>query len=118
TGERNAEVGDRSNDAVRVNGRELRARVVGEGGNLGCTQRGRIEYAANGGRINTDFIDNSAGVNTSYVEVNFKILLADPVRSGRLSLAARNRLLHGMTSDISALVLRTNYLQSQSISTL
>ena len=116
--ERNAEVGDRSNDAVRVNGRELRARVVGEGGNLGCTQRGRIEYAANGGRINTDFIHNSAGVNTSDVEVNFKILLADPVRSGRLSLAARNRLLRGMTPDISALVLRTNYLQSQSISTL
>ncbi len=118
TGERNAEVGDRSNDGVRVNGSELRARVVGEGGNLGCTQRGRIEYAASGGRINTDFIDNSAGVNTSDVEVNIKILLADPVRSGRLTLAARNRLLAGMTRDVSSLVLRTNYLQSQAISTL
>ena len=70
TNERNGEIGDRANDALRVDGREVRARVVGEGGNLGFSQRGRIEYAAAGGRINTDFIDNSAGVNTSDVEVN------------------------------------------------
>ncbi|MBX3694921.1 MAG: NAD-glutamate dehydrogenase [Steroidobacteraceae bacterium] len=116
--ERHAEVGDRSNDSVRVDGRELRARIVGEGGNLGCTQRGRIEYAMNGGRINTDFIDNSAGVNTSDVEVNIKILLSAPERSGRLARAARNRLLAGMTGDVSALVLRNNYLQSQALSVL
>ena len=116
--ERNAEVGDRSNDTVRVDGRDLRARIVGEGGNLGCTQRGRIEYAMTGGRINTDFIDNSAGVNTSDLEVNIKILLAGPERAGRLARPARNKLLAGMTRDISALVLRNNYLQSQAISTL
>ncbi len=118
TTERNAEVGDRSNDAVRVDGRELRARVVGEGGNLGCTQRGRIEYAAAGGRINTDFIDNSAGVNTSDLEVNIKILLSGPERSGRLARPARNKLLAGMSREVSAHVLRNNYLQSQSLSTL
>jgi glutamate dehydrogenase len=118
SGERHAEAGDRSNDGVRVDGRELRARVVGEGGNLGCTQRGRIEYAMTGGRINTDFIDNSAGVNTSDLEVNIKILLSRPERAGRLTRPARNKLLAGMTRDISALVLRNNYLQSQAISTL
>ncbi len=116
--ERHAEAGDRSNDGVRVDGRELRARVVGEGGNLGCTQRGRIEYAMTGGRINTDFIDNSAGVNTSDLEVNIKILLSRPERAGQLARTARNKLLAGMTRDISALVLRNNYLQSQAISTL
>ena len=76
--ERHGEIGDRANDAVRVDGRQVRARVVGEGGNLGFSQRGRIEYAAAGGRINADFIDNSAGVNTSDVEVNLKILLDAP----------------------------------------
>ena len=81
--ERNAEVGDRTNDAVRVNGRELRAKVVGEGGNLGLTQRGRVEYALARGRLNTDFIDNSAGVNTSDVEVNIKILLNPLVHDGQ-----------------------------------
>jgi glutamate dehydrogenase len=116
--ERHAEAGDRANDGVRVDGRELRARVVGEGGNLGFTQRGRIEYALSGGRINTDFIDNSAGVNTSDVEVNIKILLAAPERSGRLTRPARNRLLASMTRDVAALVLRNNYLQSQALSTL
>ncbi len=116
--ERSTEVGDRSNDTVRVDGRDLRARLVGEGGNLGCTQRGRIEYAMTGGRINTDFIDNSAGVNTSDLEVNIKILLSGPERAGRLARLARNKLLAGMTRDISALVLRNNYLQSQAISTL
>ena len=116
--ERHAEVGDRSNDGVRVDGRELRARVVGEGGNLGCTQRGRIEYASTGGRINTDFIDNSAGVNTSDLEVNIKILLSAPERAGRLTRPARNRLLAGMTREVASHVLRNNYLQGQAISTL
>ena len=91
--ERNAEVGDRTNDAVRINGRELKAKVVGEGGNLGLSQRGRIEYALAGGRLNTDFIDNSAGVNTSDVEVNIKILLNPLVAEGRLTRAERNQLL-------------------------
>ena len=83
TRETNADVGDRANDAVRINGKEVRARVVGEGGNLGFTQRGRIEYAMNGGRINTDFIDNSAGVDTSDHEVNLKILLGLAIQRGR-----------------------------------
>jgi glutamate dehydrogenase len=118
TSETNTEVGDRANDALRINGSELRARVVGEGGNLGLTQRGRVEYAMAGGRINTDFIDNSAGVNTSDVEVNLKILLNPLVQAGRMSVGERNRLLRSMTKDVAALVLRNNYLQSQAISTL
>ncbi|HEY4751581.1 MAG TPA: NAD-glutamate dehydrogenase [Steroidobacteraceae bacterium] len=116
--ERNAEVGDRTNDALRINGRELRARVVGEGGNLGLTQRGRIEYALGRGRLNTDFIDNSAGVNTSDVEVNIKILLNPQVAEGKLRRGERNRLLARMTNEVAALVLRNNYLQGQAISTL
>jgi glutamate dehydrogenase len=116
--ERNAEVGDRANDALRVNGRELRAKVVGEGGNLGLTQRGRIEYALAHGRLNTDFIDNSAGVNTSDVEVNIKILLNPQVAEGKLTRGERNRLLARMTNEVAALVLRNNYLQGQAISTL
>src|SRR5207237_1267807 len=116
--ERNAEVGDRANDALRINGRELRAKVVGEGGNLGLTQRGRVEYALAGGRLNTDFIDNSAGVNTSDVEVNIKILLNPLVQAGKLARGERNRLLARMTNEVAALVLRNNYLQSQAISTL
>jgi glutamate dehydrogenase len=116
--ESNAEVGDRANDALRINGRELRARVVGEGGNLGLTQRGRIEYALAGGRLNTDFIDNSAGVNTSDVEVNLKILLNPIVHAGALSVGERNRLLASMSGEVCSLVLRNNYLQSQAISTL
>jgi glutamate dehydrogenase len=122
--ESHAEARDRANDAIRADGRELRARVVGEGGNLGTTQRGRVEYAQlggpekTGGRINTDFIDNSAGVNTSDLEVNIKILLADVERKGRLTRAARNKLLAGMTNEVAGLVLRNNYLQSQSISVL
>jgi glutamate dehydrogenase len=116
--ERNAEVGDRTNDALRINGRELRAKVVGEGGNLGLTQRGRIEYALAHGRLNTDFIDNSAGVNTSDLEVNIKILLNPLVAEGRLARGERNRLLARMTPEVAALVLRNNYLQSQAISTL
>jgi glutamate dehydrogenase len=122
--ESHAEVRDRANDAIRANGRELRARVVGEGGNLGCTQRGRVEYAqsggpqGSGGRINTDFIDNSAGVNTSDVEVNIKILLADVARRGRLTRVARDKLLASMTGEVAALVLRNNYLQGQALSVL
>jgi glutamate dehydrogenase len=116
--ESNAEVGDRTNDAVRINGVELKAKVVGEGGNLGFSQRGRVEYALAGGRLNTDFIDNSAGVNTSDVEVNIKILLNPLVLAGKLTRGDRNRLLVRMTNEIAALVLRNNYLQSQAISTL
>jgi glutamate dehydrogenase len=116
--ESNAEVGDRANDGLRINGRELKAKVVGEGGNLGFTQRGRIEYALAGGRLNTDFIDNSAGVNTSDVEVNLKILLNPIVQAGGLATGERNRLLAGMSGEVCALVLRNNYLQSQAISTL
>jgi len=116
--ESHGEVRDRANDAIRADGRELRAKVVGEGGNLGCTQRGRVEYAQAGGRINTDFIDNSAGVNTSDVEVNIKILLADVVRKGNLTRAARDKLLASMTDEVAALVLRNNYLQSQALSVL
>ncbi|MFM7395950.1 MAG: NAD-glutamate dehydrogenase [Gammaproteobacteria bacterium] len=110
--------GDRGNDAVRVDGRELRARVVGEGGNLGFTQRGRVEYALTGGRINTDFIDNSAGVNTSDVEVNLKILTSGIEARGRLRRKDRDRLLASLTDEVAALVLRNNYLQSQALSTL
>ncbi len=116
--ESNAEVGDRANDGLRINGRELKARVVGEGGNLGFTQRGRIEYALAGGRLNTDFIDNSAGVNTSDVEVNLKILLNPIVQAGGLGAGERNRLLAGMSGEVCSLVLRNNYLQSQAVSTL
>ena len=116
--ESNAEVGDRANDLLRVNGAELRAKVVGEGGNLGFTQRGRVEYALAGGRLNTDFIDNSAGVNTSDVEVNLKILLNPLVHSGRISTAERNRLLARMSGEVCELVLRNNYLQGQALSTL
>ena len=118
SGESNFEVGDRANDAVRINGTELWAKVVGEGGNLGLSQRGRIEYALNGGRLNTDFIDNSAGVNTSDVEVNIKILLNPQVAAGHLRFTERNRLLVRMTSEVAQLVLRNNYLQSQALSVL
>ncbi|MGH8228185.1 MAG: NAD-glutamate dehydrogenase, partial [Steroidobacteraceae bacterium] len=111
-------IGDRANDPVRVNGSEVRAKVVGEGGNLGFSQAGRIEYARSGGRLNTDFIDNSAGVNTSDVEVNIKILLNPEVAAGRLRLAARNRLIERMQDEVARLVLRNNYLQSQALSTL
>jgi len=110
--------GDRGNDAVRIDGRELRARVVGEGGNLGFTQRGRVEYALSGGRINTDFIDNSAGVNTSDVEVNLKILTSGIEARGRLRRKDRDRLLASLTDEVATLVLRNNYLQSQALSTL
>ncbi len=112
----NADVGDRANDAIRVNGADLRCRVVAEGGNLGFTQLGRVEYALRGGRINTDAIDNSAGVDCSDHEVNIKILLSAPVRAGRVTLAERNDLLSSMTDEVAALVLRDNYFQTQSLS--
>jgi glutamate dehydrogenase len=113
--ENNAEVGDRANDAVRVDGRELRALVVGEGANLGVTQLGRIEYALAGGQINTDAIDNSGGVDTSDHEVNIKILLGDVMAEGGMDLAQRDRLLVEMTEEVAGLVLRHNYLQTQAI---
>ena len=111
--ESDAEVGDRANDAVRVNGGELRCQVVGEGGNLGFTQRGRIEYALTGGHIFTDAIDNSGGVDCSDHEVNIKILLGEVVRSGELDRAARDQLLEDMTDEVAQLVLRDNYGQGQ-----
>jgi glutamate dehydrogenase len=114
--ETQAEVGDRANDALRVNGRELRCKVFAEGGNLGCTQLGRIEYALAGGRINTDAIDNSAGVDTSDHEVNIKILLGLPISEGELTEKQRNALLAEMTDDVAALVLRDNTFQTQSLS--
>ena len=110
------EVGDRANDAVRVNGKELRCKVVVEGGNLGFTQLGRIEYALNGGKINTDAIDNSAGVDCSDHEVNIKILLNSVVAEGRMNEDERNQLLAEMTDEVGALVLRDNYFQAQSLS--
>ncbi|MFI6727302.1 NAD-glutamate dehydrogenase [Streptomyces sp. R-74717] len=110
--ESNADVGDKANDAIRVNGQDLRAKVVGEGGNLGATQLGRIEFARNGGRINTDAIDNSAGVDTSDHEVNIKILLNGLVRDGDMTVKQRNKLLAEMTDEIGRLVLRNNYAQN------
>ncbi len=116
TAETNAQVGDRANDGLRVSASKLRAKVVGEGANLGFTQRGRIEYALNGGRINTDAVDNSAGVDTSDHEVNIKILLNGVVAEGDLTLKQRDQLLARMTEEVGRLVLRDNYLQSQALS--
>jgi glutamate dehydrogenase len=139
--EANTEVGDKSNDAIRVNGAQVRARVVGEGGNLGCTQLGRIEYAlaggprvpaaggarppgiddlaplGAGGRVNTDAIDNSAGVDCSDHEVNIKILLDSVVAAGDLTTGQRNELLAAMTSEVAELVLRDNYDQNVALAT-
>ncbi|HUQ21998.1 MAG TPA: NAD-glutamate dehydrogenase [Gaiellaceae bacterium] len=114
--ERHAEVGDRANDAVRVDAEELRCRVVGEGGNLGFTQRARVAYARNGGRIYMDAIDNSAGVDCSDHEVNIKILLDTSVADGDLTGEQRNALLAEMADEVAALVLRDNYEQTQAIS--
>lgn len=114
-GETHAMVGDKANDSLRINGDELRCRVVGEGGNLGFTQLGRIEYAQKGGIILTDAIDNSAGVNCSDHEVNIKILLNQLVEQGELTLPARNKLLESMTDEVARLVLRQNYQQPQSL---
>jgi len=107
----NADVGDRTNDGVRIDATAVRARVVVEGGNLGLTQQGRVEYALAGGLVCTDFIDNSAGVDTSDHEVNIKILLDREVRAGSLTEAARNELLHSMTDEVASHVLVHNYQQ-------
>ncbi|HEX6874314.1 MAG TPA: NAD-glutamate dehydrogenase domain-containing protein, partial [Nocardioidaceae bacterium] len=112
SGETHADAGDKSNDQIRVNGDELRCRCVGEGGNLGLTQAGRVEFARNGGRINTDFIDNSAGVDTSDHEVNIKILLDRVVGAGDLTEKQRNELLLSMTDEVADLVLEDNYQQN------
>jgi glutamate dehydrogenase len=108
--------GDRANDAIRVTGAELNCKVIGEGANLGMTQRGRIEAAQRGIRLNTDAIDNSAGVNTSDVEVNIKIALSAPVRSGALTMEKRNAFLAEMTDEVARLVLRNNYQQTLALS--
>ena len=113
--ESHAQVGDKAGDAYRVNGAELRCKVLGEGGNLGCTQNGRIEYAQKGGLIYTDAIDNSAGVDCSDHEVNIKILLGSVVEAGDLTLKQRNDLLASMTDEVGQLVLTDNYYQSQAL---
>ncbi|MFH8790791.1 NAD-glutamate dehydrogenase [Streptomyces roseoverticillatus] len=110
--ESHADVGDKANDAIRVDGQDLRVKVVGEGGNLGLTQLGRIEFASAGGRINTDAIDNSAGVDTSDHEVNIKILLNALVIDGDMTVKQRNKLLAEMTDEVGELVLRNNYAQN------
>ncbi|MBL8644390.1 MAG: NAD-glutamate dehydrogenase [Rhodospirillaceae bacterium] len=116
--ESHADASDRANDAIRINGEQIRAKVVGEGANLGMTQRGRIEAAQAGVRLNTDAIDNSAGVDCSDHEVNIKILLNGQMAAGKLSLPNRNKLLAEMTDEVGELVLRDNYQQSQTISIL
>ncbi|MFF4882342.1 NAD-glutamate dehydrogenase [Streptomyces nigra] len=113
--ESNADVGDKANDPIRVDGADLRVKVVGEGGNLGLTQLGRIEFARQGGRINTDAIDNSAGVDTSDHEVNIKILLNGLVADGDMTVKQRNKLLAEMTDEVGRLVLRNNYAQNTAI---
>jgi glutamate dehydrogenase len=110
--ETDAEVGDKANDSIRVSGQDLRVKVVGEGGNLGLTQLGRIEFALKGGRVNTDAIDNSAGVDTSDHEVNIKILLNAVVANGDMTVKHRNALLAEMTDEVGELVLRSNYAQN------
>jgi glutamate dehydrogenase len=116
--ETHADVGDKANDAVRINGSEVHAAVIGEGANLACTQLGRIEFAEKGGRLNTDFLDNSAGVNSSDVEVNIKILFADILsnKAHKLDIPGRNKILEKMTKEVAAHVLRNNYQQSEAIS--
>ncbi|MXO62938.1 NAD-glutamate dehydrogenase domain-containing protein [Qipengyuania oceanensis] len=116
TSETNAQVGDPANDALRVNAEDVRAKVIGEGANLGVTQAGRIEFALEGGRINTDFIDNSAGVDCSDNEVNIKIALAAAKRAGKLSEKARNALLKDMTDEVADIVLEDNRLQALALS--
>ncbi|MFG1942089.1 NAD-glutamate dehydrogenase [Nonomuraea sp. NPDC048826] len=110
--ESHADVGDKANDPVRVDAADLRCKVVGEGGNLGLTQPARIEFALNGGLVNTDFIDNSAGVDTSDHEVNIKILLDQVVRDGELTDKQRNQVFTSMTDEVADLVLRDNYAQN------
>jgi glutamate dehydrogenase len=117
-GETNSEVGDKANDAVRVNGADLRVKVVGEGANLGVTQAGRVEFALKGGRIDTDAIDNSAGVDTSDHEVNIKIVTGMLERSGKLTRRRRDALLRSMTEDVATHVLAHNYGQTLALSLL
>ncbi|QWC86930.1 NAD-glutamate dehydrogenase [Nocardioidaceae bacterium] len=113
--ESHADVGDKANDQIRVDGADLRVKVVGEGGNLGLTQLGRVEFARAGGRVNTDFIDNSGGVDTSDREVNIKILLDRVVKDGDLTRKQRNRLLESMTDEVAMLVLADNYEQNTAL---
>ncbi len=115
-GESHAEVGDRANDSLRIDGERVRAKVVGEGANLGVTQRGRVAYALKGGHIDTDAIDNSAGVDLSDHEVNIKILLGGAIAAGALGRQEREPLLAQMADDVAALVLRDNYLQGEALS--
>lgn len=116
--ENHAEVGDKANDALRINAKELRVKVLGEGANLAITQKGRIEFAANGGRLNADFIDNSGGVDSSDHEVNIKILMNAIMRNKahNMDVKKRDKLLASMTDEVASLVLRNNYQQSQAIS--
>lgn len=114
--ETNQDAGDRANDMLRINGGDLRCKVVGEGGNLGFTQKGRIEYALSGGRINTDAMDNSAGVDCSDHEVNIKIALTAAMRAKKITLEERNKVLEVMTDEVSHLVLSDNHLQTQAVS--
>ena len=114
--ETHSDVGDKANDPLRINGCEVQASVVGEGGNLGLSQLGRMEYALKGGGLNTDFIDNSGGVDCSDHEVNIKILLNDMVANGDMTIKQRNQLLESMTDEVAALVLTNNYRQTQAIS--
>ena len=114
--ETHQQVGDRANDNLRVDGKDMQVKVIGEGGNLGCTQLGRIEYMQHGGRANADFIDNAGGVNCSDNEVNIKILLNGVVSDGGLTVKRRNNLLARMTDEVSDIVIQDNYRQTQSIS--
>ncbi|ALO36626.1 hypothetical protein CMT41_08700 [Colwellia sp. MT41] len=114
--EMNTEVGDKANDLLRVNGNELQCKVIAEGGNLGCSQLARIEFAKGGGKINTDAVDNSAGVNCSDAEVNIKILLNGIVDKQNMTKTERNSLLGSMTDEVAAMVLRNNYYQAQALS--
>ena len=114
--EPHADASDRTNDLIRVNASQLRAKVIGEGANVAITQRARVEYALRGGRLNIDFIDNSAGVNCSDHEVNIKILLGDAERTAGLTRPQRDELLRSIADEVAALVLRDNYLQAQALS--
>ncbi|MDG1752225.1 MAG: NAD-glutamate dehydrogenase, partial [Thalassotalea sp.] len=114
--ESHLDVGDRANDSLRINGAQLQAKIVGEGGNLGLTQLGRIEYAIKGGRINTDAVDNAGGVDCSDNEVNIKILLNGLVQSGDLTVKQRNKILYDMTDEVSEIVLDSCYRQTHSLS--
>jgi glutamate dehydrogenase len=114
--ESHLDVGDRANDSLRINGSQLQAKIVGEGGNLGLTQLGRIEYSIKGGRINTDAVDNAGGVDCSDNEVNIKILLNGLVQSGDLTVKQRNKILYDMTDEVSEIVLEDCYRQTHSLS--